>query len=98
MLTIDGGPVHIEDLVKVARHREGVMVGPSVHATMAASRAAVERLDAEGVVAYGVTTGFGALADRAIEPSDRVALQRAVVVILSQVRETIIQSTALHLA
>ncbi|MBV8445405.1 MAG: histidine ammonia-lyase, partial [Candidatus Dormibacteraeota bacterium] len=46
---------------------------------MAASRAVVEHLDADDAVAYGVTTGFGALADRAVAASDRVALQRAVV-------------------
>jgi len=79
MLIIDGGPVVIEDLVRVARHRDGVEIAPSVRSTMEASRAVVERLDAEGVVAYGVTTGFGALADRAIEPADRATLQRSVV-------------------
>lgn len=55
------------------------MLGDGVRAAMQASRDAVRRLDAEGAVAYGVTTGFGALADSAIAPEDRAALQRGVV-------------------
>src|SRR5487761_451549 len=43
---------------------------------MAPSREVVENLDRTGAVAYGVTTGFGALADRAVDPADRAALQR----------------------
>jgi histidine ammonia-lyase len=79
MLTIDGGPLQIADVVRVARQGEEVTLADTVRERMAATRAAVERLDAEGAVAYGVTTGFGALADRAIDQADRGALQRAVV-------------------
>ena len=79
MLTIDGGPLQIADVVRVARDGEDVALASSVRERMAATRAVVERLDAEGAVAYGVTTGFGALADRAIDPADRGTLQRAVV-------------------
>ncbi|MBV8445185.1 MAG: aromatic amino acid lyase, partial [Candidatus Dormibacteraeota bacterium] len=79
MLTIDGGPLKVDELVRVARDGEAVELGAGVRERMAASRAVVEHLDAEDAVAYGVTTGFGALADRAVAASDRVALQRAVV-------------------
>jgi histidine ammonia-lyase len=79
MLTIDGGPLQIADLVRVARDGEEVELASTVPERMAATREAVERLDAEGAVVYGVTTGFGALADRAIDQADRGALQRAVV-------------------
>jgi histidine ammonia-lyase len=79
MLTIDGSPLRIEDVVHVARLGEAVALAESVRDRMAGSRAVVERADAEGAVVYGVTTGFGALADRAIDPADRPALQRAVV-------------------
>src|SRR6202035_4151650 len=50
-----------------------------VRARMAPARAVVERLDREGAVVYGVTTGFGALADRAVDVGDRALLQRSVV-------------------
>ncbi len=79
MLTIDGGPLSVADVVRVARDGEEVQLAPTVVARMAESRAVVQRLDTEGTVAYGVTTGFGALADRAVEPEHRSALQRAVV-------------------
>jgi histidine ammonia-lyase len=79
MLTIDGGPLRIDEVVRVARDGEHVEIAASVRERMAASRAVVERANREGRVVYGVTTGFGALADRAIDPDDRAALQRAVV-------------------
>ncbi|HEV3124063.1 MAG TPA: histidine ammonia-lyase [Candidatus Dormibacteraeota bacterium] len=79
MVVIDGTPLTIEQLVAVARHRHPVSVDVGVAARMATSRRYVEELDARGDVAYGVTTGFGALADRAIDVADRITLQRAVV-------------------
>jgi histidine ammonia-lyase len=79
MVVLDGSPLTIEQLVDVARHRAQVTVDATVAARMASSRHLVEELDARGDAAYGVTTGFGALADRAIDAADRVSLQRAVV-------------------
>jgi histidine ammonia-lyase len=46
---------------------------------MAASRAVVERLVAENATAYGITTGFGDLANVRIEPSQTAELQRNLV-------------------
>ena len=43
---------------------------------MRASRAVIERLVADGATVYGVTTGFGDLADVRIEPGETAALQR----------------------
>ena len=79
MLTIDGGPLGIDDLVAVARRGDPVSVSPVVVDRMRASRDAVARIDARDEVAYGVTTGFGALADRAVGREHREALQRALV-------------------
>src|SRR5579863_10339516 len=79
MITVDGGALSIEDVVRVARGREDVRLGDGVRARMAPARAVVDRLDSEGAVVYGVTTGFGALADRAVDPPDRSLLQRSVV-------------------
>lgn len=79
MLTIDGGPLGIDDLVAVARRGDPVSVSPAVTDRMRASRDAVTRIDAGDEVAYGVTTGFGALADRAVGREQREALQRALV-------------------
>ena len=80
MLTIDGGPLGIDGLVAVARHGEPVDVEDGVWERMRASHDVVAHLDATDAIAYGVTTGFGALADRAIPHDDRVVLQRSVIV------------------
>src|SRR5918996_6560988 len=46
---------------------------------MRASRSVIERLLADGAVVYGVTTGFGDLADVRIEPAQTAELQRNLV-------------------
>jgi histidine ammonia-lyase len=79
MVVLDGSPLTIPEVVAVARHGERVSVAPAAHERMAPARALVDRLDAADEVVYGVTTGFGALADRAIARDDRAALQRGVV-------------------
>jgi histidine ammonia-lyase len=79
MITVDGGALSIDAVVRAARGREAVALDPGVRARMHPARAVVDRLNREGAVAYGVTTGFGALADRAVDPADRVLLQRSVV-------------------
>jgi histidine ammonia-lyase len=79
VLTLDGSPLGIGDVVAVARDGAPVEVGDAARERMAASLALVRRLDAAGEPVYGVTTGFGALADRPIAPEQRAELQRAVV-------------------
>lgn len=75
MLSLDGGPLTLEQLGHVAGRRVEVRISPEADARMAASRAVVERILAEGHVVYGVNTGFGALADRRIEPDQVARLQ-----------------------
>lgn len=79
MITVDGGALSIDAVVRAAREREAVTLDPSVRDRMRPARAVVDRLDREGAAVYGVTTGFGALADRAVDPADRALLQRSVV-------------------
>jgi histidine ammonia-lyase len=79
MLTVDGGALGIDELVEVARRGGAVRLADSVRERMASSQATVSRLSEEDAVIYGITTGFGALADRAVGLSDRKALQRSVV-------------------
>jgi histidine ammonia-lyase len=78
VLSLDGSPLSLRDLVDVARDRAKVEVGDAARQRMAASRALVERLDAAGGPVYGVNTGFGALADRVIPADQRIELQRAI--------------------
>jgi len=73
-----GEPLSLEDVVVVAR---GAQVGfPSAARTrVEAARAVVERAVASGETVYGVTTGFGALADTRIDPSQSAQLQHGIV-------------------
>jgi histidine ammonia-lyase len=79
MITVDGGALSIDAVVRAAREREAVSLDPGVRERMRPAREVVDRLDREGAAVYGVTTGFGALADRAVAPADRALLQRSVV-------------------
>jgi len=79
MITVDGRALTIDAVVRAAREREAVTLDPEVRVRMRPAREVVDRLDREGAIAYGVTTGFGALADRAVDPADRALLQRSVV-------------------
>jgi histidine ammonia-lyase len=79
MLVLDGSPLSVADVVAVARDAAELRVGDEARQRMAPSRALVDSLDTSDSVAYGVTTGLGALADRAVAPVDRAALQRRAV-------------------
>ncbi|MFQ5788856.1 MAG: histidine ammonia-lyase [Acidobacteriota bacterium] len=79
---LDGESLTIEDVVAVARSRPGeaqVLLTEKAKANVRRSADAVGRLLAEGQVAYGITTGFGAFKDRVIPPEQVEALQRNIV-------------------
>jgi histidine ammonia-lyase len=58
-VVLSGDSLTIEDVVRVARDAEHVRLSPEAVHRMAAARAVVERTLADGVEAYGVTTGVG---------------------------------------
>jgi histidine ammonia-lyase len=68
-----------EDVIAVARAGVPVQLAPEARDAMAASAAVVARLVASDVPAYGVTTGFGSLANTRIPPGRHDELQRALV-------------------
>jgi histidine ammonia-lyase len=78
-LPLTGRDLTIDNVVEVARGRRPVMLAPDAAERMRASRAVIERLVADGATVYGVTTGFGDLADVRIEPSQTAELQRNLV-------------------
>ena len=63
------------------RSRSGAPVafGDDARARVSAARAVVDAPSARGDTIYGVTTGFGALADTRIEPSQASTLQHGIV-------------------
>ena len=67
------------DVLAVAREGAQVSLAPEALAAMATSRAHVEALANAAEPVYGVSTGFGALAQRHIPVADRVQLQRSLV-------------------
>ena len=73
-----GGALTLADVVAVARGA-AVELPDSARDRVVAARAVIDRVVASGETVYGVTTGFGSLADVRIEPSQTAALQLGIV-------------------
>ncbi len=73
------GPVSFEDLVTVARDGAAVELAADAVGAIERARKAVEDLAAAPTPAYGISTGFGALATRHIPTEQRTQLQRSLV-------------------
>jgi len=73
-----GEPLSLEDVVAVARGAE-VELGQAAMDRLGAARAVVERAVSSNATMYGVTTGFGSLANVRIEPEQADALQEGIV-------------------
>src|SRR4051812_18873357 len=67
------------DVLAVARHDATVTLAETTIAAMARSRAIVDGIEASGRPVYGVSTGFGALANTFIAPARRAELQHALI-------------------
>ena len=78
-LVVTGDPLTIDDVVAVARGSAMPSLDAGVAGRMAATRAVVERAVSEDRVMYGITTGFGALANTRIASGDLAAMQLALV-------------------
>ena len=79
VVEVGTGPVTPSDVVAVARHGAGVRLGEDAVAAVQRSRAVVEALAEAPTPAYGISTGFGALATRHIPTEQRAQLQRSLV-------------------
>ena len=77
-VVLDGPGVTVSDVVAVARHGSKVRLSDDARSAMAAARGIVEAL-ADGEPAYGISTGFGALANTTIAAGRRVALQHSLI-------------------
>jgi histidine ammonia-lyase len=73
-----GEPLTLDDVERVA-HGAPVALGDGARGRIEAARGVITRAVAEGATIYGVTTGFGALADTRIDPADASALQHGIV-------------------
>ncbi|MGQ9647218.1 MAG: aromatic amino acid lyase, partial [Thermodesulfobacteriota bacterium] len=75
-VVLDGKHLRLDDVLEVAEGRAPVRIAPSVSGKVRQSRDFVEKALAEGEKIYGVTTGFGMLADQLIDQSQVEDLQR----------------------
>ncbi|MGN6253245.1 MAG: histidine ammonia-lyase [Marmoricola sp.] len=78
-IEVSTGPLSFADVVAVAREGDGVRLAASALEAIDAGRAVVEELSAAPTPAYGISTGFGALATRHIPTGMRAQLQRSLV-------------------
>jgi histidine ammonia-lyase len=60
---LTGQPLSLAQIAQVAYGREAINVGASAHSRIQSSRKVIEEIVAKGAVVYGVSTGFGKLAD-----------------------------------
>ena len=79
LVVVSTSGMTMEDVIAVARHDARVELDDVARSAMARARATVESLAAAETPVYGVSTGFGALANRHIAPEDRRQLQRSLV-------------------
>ena len=73
------GPLDLAQVVAVARTGARVAISTESQVAIDASRAHVELLARSGKPVYGVSTGFGALSTKYIEPELRSRLQRSLI-------------------
>jgi histidine ammonia-lyase len=78
-VTVQPTGVTPADVLAVARRGARVEIAETTVAAMARSRGIVDTIEASGRPVYGVSTGFGALANTSIAPERRAELQHALI-------------------
>ena len=78
-VTINSSGITFADVIAISRDNAKVEISADALARMQVSRDQVEALAQGEVAVYGISTGFGALANRHIDPQDRVQLQKSLI-------------------
>jgi len=78
-VTLGSAGVTPEDVLAVARHNSKVTISQDALDTVARVRAHIDGLAASDTPAYGISTGFGALANRHIPNDLRTQLQKSLI-------------------
>jgi histidine ammonia-lyase len=78
-VTVQPTGISAADVVAVARHGASVKLTPAAMQAMSASRTIVEEIERDQRPVYGISTGFGALANTFIAPERRSELQHALI-------------------
>ncbi len=79
VVAVGTGPVTFAELVAVARDGATVTLAPDAVTAIERGREVVEKLAEQETPAYGISTGFGALATRHIPTEMRAQLQKSLV-------------------
>lgn len=79
VVQVDGGHLAFESVLAVARGDARIELTPEAHERMRRTREFVERAAASDQPTYGVTTGFGGLANMLIPAEDRAEMQHAII-------------------
>ena len=74
-VVVDGSPITVEDVVAVALGSARAVPGADLDERMEPARALVERVVEDNETVYGITTGFGALANTRIQPDQASEMQ-----------------------
>jgi histidine ammonia-lyase len=72
---LTGQPLSLSEIAEVAYGGASIQLGASAHSGVEASRKVIEDIVAKGGVVYGVSTGFGKLADVHVPASELRQLQ-----------------------
>jgi histidine ammonia-lyase len=78
-ITLNSSGLTMDQVVEVARNGAKIEISKEALEKMAATRAHIETLAKAEVPVYGISTGFGALANQHIAPEDRVQLQKSLI-------------------
>jgi histidine ammonia-lyase len=78
-VTLSTSGVTFAEVIDVARHGAKVELSQQSIDAINASRKYIEEYAAGGIPVYGVSTGFGALANRHIDVADRAQLQKSLI-------------------
>ena len=78
-VVLSSSGVTFEDVLAVARHDANVTISDEALAGVARVRAHIDKLAHSEIPAYGISTGFGALANRHIPEDKRTQLQKSLI-------------------
>lgn len=78
-ITLNSTGLTTAQVVAIARDGDAIAISREALGLMATTRAHIEALASADTPVYGISTGFGALANRHIAPADRVQLQKSLI-------------------
>lgn len=79
-IIINGMNLTVEEVIRVARFDEEVIIAPEAQEAVKKARDYVDKKLAEGAVIYGLTTGFGKFSDTFISNDETADLQRNLII------------------